>query len=116
MTITPHEFHWYIQALMQKQQLTAFMEKPLDTLAKGSAEYMEAYRFNSYIKLSKVKLNWNKIEVKVRIPEFPEGQAQLDAIWDKVVKKIYRMNNGVFTLSNYKNSDPNYYIVEGTRV
>ena len=63
-----------------------------------------------------LKLNWNKIEVKVRIPEFPEGQAQLDAIWDKVVKKIYRMNNGVFTLSNYKNSDPNYYIVEGTRV
>ena len=70
MTITPHEFHWYIQALMQKQQLIAFMEKPLDTLIKGSAEYMEAYRFNSYIKLSKVKLNWNKIEVKVRIPEF----------------------------------------------
>ena len=89
MTITPHEFHWYIQSLMQKQQLIAFMEKPLDTLVKGSAGYTEAYRFNSYIRLSKVKLNWNKIEVKVRIPEFPEGQAQLDAIWDKVVKKIY---------------------------
>lgn len=109
-------FHYHYLSWTQKRELVSFIEQPLDSLPKESAAYNEAYKFNSYIKMSKVKVKKNKIEVKIRIPETPTGQSRLNAIWNQIVDKVSRMNGRAFALSSNKAEDPYFYVIEGTRI
>lgn len=109
-------FYYRYLSWTQKRELVSFIEQPLDNLPKGSAAYNEAYKFNSYIKMSKVKVKKNKIEVKIRIPETPGGQSRLNAIWNQIVDKVSRMNGRAFALSSNKAEDSYFYVIEGTRI
>lgn len=109
-------FYYRYLSWTQKRELVSFIEQPLDSLPKESAAYNKAYKFNSYIKMSKVKVKKNKIEVKIRIPETPTGQSRLNAIWNQIVDKVSRMNGRAFALSSNKAEDPYFYVIEGTRI
>lgn len=111
MTITSHEFHWYIQSLMQKQQLLLFLDSLSDNLSSKNAKSA----FTSYIRMSKVKVRFYKITVKIRIPNTIQGQKMIENNWDQIVDFVYRMNKNQYTLSSYKTLDPYYFIIEGTR-
>ncbi|EEJ72606.1 hypothetical protein [Lactobacillus ultunensis] len=106
---------YFTLALIQRRELIHFLQLPTKGLSRTSQAYYVACDYNSYMRMTKVKLSPKRLEVKIRIPEYPDGMVQLEKNWPNIIDKISRLNFRRYTLSSDKTSDPNYYIIEGTR-
>lgn len=109
------KIRYFIFSLIQRKQLIDFLKLPTTGLSKNSQAYYAAYNYNSYMKMSKVKLSPKRLEVKIRIPETLDGIPLLEKNWPNIIDKISRLNLRRYTLSSDKTSDQYYYIIEGTR-
>lgn len=109
------KIRYFIFSLIQRKQLIDFLKLPTTGLSKNSQAYYAAYNYNSYMKMSKVKLSQKRLEVKIRIPEILDGIPLLEKNWPNIIDKISRLNLRRYTLSSDKTSDQYYYIIEGTR-
>ncbi|MBU3828169.1 MAG: hypothetical protein H9806_03315 [Candidatus Lactobacillus pullistercoris] len=80
---------------------------------KQSREYLQAYKFNSYIKMSRVKITPYKIIVKIRIPETFEGKRKVKEEWKAAVDLVASMTDFKALSSDF--TDKYYYTMTGTK-
>ena len=80
---------------------------------KQSREYLQAHKFNSYIKMSRVKITPYKIIVKIRIPETFEGKRKVKEEWKAAVDLVASMTDFKALSSDF--TDKYYYTMTGTK-
>lgn len=103
---------WILSFKVWREVTRNFMEETRG-MDKQSREYLQIYKFNSYIKMSRVKITPYKIIVKIRIPQTFEGKRKVKEDWKAAVDLVASMTDFKALSSDF--TDKYYYTMTGTK-
>lgn len=102
-----------VRSIQASCQLIKLLEIDTTGMDKKSGEYLKACNYNSYIKMSRIKITSDKFEAKIRKVERLEEIRRLEHDYQDAVKRIAR-GNGFHAIS-VDLADEYYYRMSGTK-
>lgn len=104
---------YVVRSIKASRKLIKLLEIDTTGMDKESKEYLQAYRYNSYIKKSRVKITSNTFEAKVRKPENLEQLRRLKKDYRDAVNEVAEENS--FHALSIDLPDKYYYKISGTK-
>src|SRR5699024_12728537 len=86
------ELKYKIRSIKASYQLIKLLEIDTTGMNKEGKEYLQAYKYNSYIRKSRVKITSSSFEAKIRKPESLEQLRRLKKDYQEAVKEIAQIN------------------------
>lgn len=102
-----------IKSFKASRSLIKMLEIETTGMDKKSGEYLKACNYNSYIKMSRIKITSDKFEAKIRKVERLEEIRRLEHDYQDAVKRIARRNG--FHAISVDLADEYYYRMSGTK-